>query len=269
MSAGTSSAAAAPSRTDLSQDAVLSIRDLVVSYGQVEALHGISLDVRRGEVVALIGSNGAGKSTTLRAVSGMIRPASGRVLFEGRDIAGMPSHEVVRLGLVHVPEGRQVFANQSVRDNLVLGAFPHLRSKAETAAVFEREFDRFPVLRERQNQLAGTLSGGEQQMLAISRGLMARPKVLLLDEPSMGLAPLLVKQVADTVKQLNAEGVTILLVEQMATMALSVAHRAYVIQNGTVRIEGPSAEVARNAEVVRAYLGGAAQHELGSAAETR
>ena len=240
--------------------AVLSVADLVVNYGQVEALHGISLEVRRGEVVALIGSNGAGKSTTLRAISGMIRPAAGRIVFEGRDIAGLPSHEVVRLGLVHVPEGRQIFANQSVRDNLVLGAFQHLRAKAETAALLDRELSRFPVLRERQNQRAGTLSGGEQQMLAISRGLMARPKVLLLDEPSMGLAPLLVKQVAETVQQLNAEGVTILLVEQMATMALSVAHRAYVIQNGTVRVEGRSGELARNPEVVRAYLGGAAQH---------
>ena len=239
---------------------VLRVTDLVVNYGQVEALHGISLEVRPGEVVALIGSNGAGKTTTLRAISGMIRPTSGQIIFDGRDIAGVPSHEVVRLGLVHVPEGRQVFANQSVRDNLVLGAFKQPGGKAETLRLMDREFDRFPVLRERQKQLAGTLSGGEQQMLAISRGLMGRPKVLLLDEPSMGLAPLLVKQVADTVQQLNGEGVTILLVEQMATMALSVAHRTYVIQNGTVRIEGSSAAVARNPEVVRAYLGGAAQH---------
>src|SRR5215207_4790427 len=176
----------------------------------------------------------------------MVRPTSGTIMFEGRNVAGLPSHRIVGLGLVHVPEGRQVFANQSVRDNLMLGA--HL---------LERELNRFPVLRERQNQLAGTLSGGEQQMLAISRGLMARPKVLLLDEPSMGLAPLLVKQVAETVRQLNAEGVTVLLVEQMATMALSVAHRAYVIQNGRVVVEGPSARVAADPEVVRAYLGGA------------
>ena len=241
-------------------EVVLSVDGLVVNYGQVEALHGISLEVNRGEVVALIGSNGAGKSTTLRAVSGMIRPRAGRILFEGRDIAGLPSHEVVRLGLVHVPEARQIFANQSVRDNLILGAFQYQRNKAETAALLDRELKRFPLLGERQHQRAGTLSGGEQQMLAISRGLMARPKLLLLDEPSMGLAPLLVKQVAETVQQLNAEGVTILLVEQMATMALSVAQRAYVIQNGTVRIEGRSGQLARNPEVVRAYLGGAAQH---------
>ena len=260
MSADVARATAGPNGAATAGEAVLSVDGLVVNYGQVEALHGISLEVRRGEVVAVIGSNGAGKSTTLRAISGMIRPRAGRILFEGRDIAGLPSHEVVRLGLVHVPEARQIFANQSVRDNLILGAFQHQRNKAETAALLDRELNRFPVLRERQRQLAGTLSGGEQQMLAISRGLMARPKVLLLDEPSMGLAPRLVKQVADTVQQLNAEGVTILLVEQMATMALSVADRAYVIQNGTVRIEGRSGQLARNPEVVRAYLGGAAQH---------
>jgi branched-chain amino acid transport system ATP-binding protein len=239
---------------------ILSVRNLVVHYGQIQALDGISLDVRPGEVIALIGSNGAGKSTTLRAISGMISPTSGTILFEGRNVAGLPSHKVVRLGLVHVPEGRQVFANQSVHDNLMLGAFQRPEDRRKGSHLLEREFDRFPVLRERQHQLAGTLSGGEQQMLAISRGLMARPKVLLLDEPSMGLAPLLVKQVAETVKQLNAEGVTILLVEQMAMMALSVAHRAYVIQNGRVVVEGPSAQVARDPDVVRAYLGGAAAH---------
>ncbi len=239
---------------------LLRVSDLFVNYGQVEALHGISLDVYPGEVVAIIGSNGAGKSTTMRAISGMLVPRAGRVVFDGRDVTGLPSHEIVRLGLVHVPEGRQIFANQSVRDNLMLGAFQQPRSRAaETAERLRRELDRFPVLRERQDQRAGTLSGGEQQMLAISRGLMARPKLLLLDEPSMGLAPLLVRQVAETVRQLNSEGVTILLVEQLAMMALSVAHRAYVIQNGVVRIEGPSAGLARNPEVIRAYLGGAAQ----------
>ena len=250
-----------PNGAERAGEPILRVSDLFVNYGQVEALHGISLEVYPGEIVAMIGSNGAGKSTTMRAISGMVRPRSGQVIFDGRDVAGLPSHEIVRLGLVHVPEGRQIFANQSVRDNLMLGAFQYTRrGKAETAELLRRELGRFPVLQERQDQLGGTLSGGEQQMLAISRGLMARPKVLLLDEPSMGLAPLLVKQVAETVKQLNAEGVTILLVEQMAMMALSVAHRAYVIQNGTVRIEGPSASLARNPEVVRAYLGGAAQH---------
>jgi branched-chain amino acid transport system ATP-binding protein len=239
---------------------ILSVRNLVVHYGQIQALDDISIDVHPGEIVALIGSNGAGKSTTLRAISGMVRPTSGTILFEGRNVAGLPSHRIVRLGLVHVPEGRQVFANQSVRDNLILGAYQRPEDRQRDSHLLARELDRFPVLRERQHQLAGTLSGGEQQMLAISRGLMARPKVLLLDEPSMGLAPLLVKQVAETVKQLNAEGVTVLLVEQMATMALSVAHRAYVVQNGRVVVEGPSAQVAVNPEVVRAYLGGASTH---------
>ena len=240
---------------------MLKVADLVVRYGQVEALHGLSLEVYPGEVVALIGSNGAGKSTTLRAISGMIRPAAGRIVFQGQDITGLPSHQIVRLGLGHVPEGRQVFANQSVRDNLILGGYAYSRDKAGAQAIVQRELKRFPVLAERQAQLAGTLSGGEQQMLAISRGLMSRPKMLLMDEPSMGLAPLLVKEVANTIEALKAEGVTILLVEQMASMALYVADRAYVIQNGSVRLEGPSRSLARNPEVVRAYLGGAAQHE--------
>jgi branched-chain amino acid transport system ATP-binding protein len=245
-----------------SGDALLGVENLVVRYGQVEALHGLSLEVYPGEVVAIIGSNGAGKSTTLRAISGMIRPTSGRVRFRGQDITGLPSHKIVRLGLGHVPEGRQVFANQSVRDNLLLGGYAASRDKAGSRQIMAREFKRFPVLAERQSQLAGTLSGGEQQMLAISRGLMSRPTMLLMDEPSLGLAPLLVREVARTVQALNEEGVTILLVEQMASMALHVAHRAYVIQNGEVRLEGRSSELARtrNPEVVRAYLGGAAQH---------
>jgi branched-chain amino acid transport system ATP-binding protein len=236
---------------------LLKVEDLVVRYGQVQALHGLSLEVYPGEVVTIIGSNGAGKSTTMRAISGMIKPYGGRVLFQSQDITGLASHEIVRLGLSHVPEGRQVFANQSVRDNLMLGGYAFARDKERTRHVMERELQRFPVLAERQNQLAGTLSGGEQQMLAISRGLMSRPKMLLLDEPSMGLAPLLVKQVANTIQQLSQEGVTILLVEQMASMALYVASRAYVIQNGLVCLEGPSASVARNPDVVKAYLGGA------------
>jgi branched-chain amino acid transport system ATP-binding protein len=239
---------------------LLKVEDLVVRYGQIEALHGLSLEVYPGEVVALIGSNGAGKSTTLRAISGVVRPAGGRVLFDGRDVTGLPSHQIVRLGLGHVPEGRQVFANQSVRDNLLLGAYPYARDRGEVDQRMAREMERFPVLAERQGQLAGTLSGGEQQMLAISRGLMSRPRMLLMDEPSMGLAPLIVMAVAETIKALNKEGVTILLVEQMATMALHVADRAYVIQNGAVRMEGSSASLASNPDVIRAYLGGAAQH---------
>jgi branched-chain amino acid transport system ATP-binding protein len=241
----------------LSASALLAVRDLVVSYGQVQALFGVSLDVYPGEVVALIGSNGAGKSTTLRAISGMVPIGGGTVTFDGKDIHDIPSHQVMRLGLVHVPEGRQIFANQSVRDNLVLGGYHYRADTRGTHERMEREFERFPVLGRRQRQLAGTLSGGEQQMLAISRGLMARPKVLLLDEPSMGLAPLLVKQVAETIQALKLEGVTILLVEQMATMALSVADRAYVLQNGAVILQGPSAVLAHDPDVVRAYLGGA------------
>ncbi|TME35290.1 MAG: ABC transporter ATP-binding protein [Chloroflexi bacterium] len=220
---------------------LLSVRDLLVRYGQVEALHGVSLNVYPGEIVALIGSNGAGKSTTLRAISGMITAASGSVTFAGQDITNLRSDQIVRQGLAHVPEGRQIFGDQSVFDNLLLGGVSLERRAARTQA--DQEIRRFPVLFERRRQRAGTLSGGEQQMLAISRGLMSRPRMLLMDEPSMGLAPLLV---------------TLLLVEQLASMALAVADRAYVIQNGVVRLEGSSAAVSRNPEVVRLYLGGAA-----------
>jgi branched-chain amino acid transport system ATP-binding protein len=233
---------------------LLEVQDLVVRYGQVEALHGVSLTVSEGEIVALIGSNGAGKSTTLRAISGMVPVTSGRIEFDGQSLVGLRSHEIVRRGLAHIPEARQIFGDQSVYDNLLLGGF----SRTDARVRVEHELRRFPVLAERRLQRAGTLSGGEQQMLAISRGLMSQPKMLLMDEPSMGLAPLLVRQVAETIVQLNAQGVTILLVEQMASMALAVADRAYVIQNGEVRLAGPSAEVANNPEVVRAYLGGAA-----------
>ena len=235
---------------------LLSVNDLVVRYGQIEALHGVSLEVFPGEVVALIGSNGAGKSTTLRAVSGMIPVAGGSVFFNGQEITNLRGDQIVRRGLAHVPEGRQIFGDQSVFDNLLLGGFS-LDSRA-SRSLADQEIKRFPVLYERRTQRAGTLSGGEQQMLAISRGLMSRPKMLLMDEPSMGLAPLLVRQVAQTILDLNAQGVTVLLVEQLASMALAVADRAYVIQNGVVRLQGPSKDVAANPEVVRLYLGGAA-----------
>jgi len=235
---------------------LLSVRELLVRYGQVEALHGVSLNVYPGEIVALIGSNGAGKSTTLRAISGMITAASGSVTFAGQDITNLRSDQIVRQGLAHVPEGRQIFGDQSVFDNLLLGGVSLERRAARTQA--DQEIRRFPVLFERRRQRAGTLSGGEQQMLAISRGLMSRPRMLLMDEPSMGLAPLLVRQVAQTILDLNAQGMTLLLVEQLASMALAVADRAYVIQNGVVRLEGSSAAVSRNPEVVRLYLGGAA-----------
>jgi len=240
------------------EPALLRVEGLVVRYGQVEALHGISLEVFAGEVVALIGSNGAGKTTLLRAISGMVPAAGGRITFAGESITHLRSHEIVRKGLAHIPEGRQIFGDQSVYDNLLLGGFSLDSAAAHTLA--EAELKRFPVLYERRRQRAGTLSGGEQQMLAISRGLMSRPRMLLMDEPSMGLAPLLVRQVAQTILDLNAQGATVLLVEQMASMALAVADRAYVIQNGLVKLAGPSREVASNPEVVRAYLGGAAGH---------
>src|SRR5262249_15845682 len=220
------------------------------------ALHGVSLAVFPGEIVALIGSNRAGKSTTLRAVTGMIPSESGSVMFDAEDITRLRSDQIVRRGLAHIPEGRQIFGDQSVYDNLLLGGISLDRATSRRRA--EEELHRFPVLFERRRQQAGTLSGGEQQMLAISRGLMSRPKMLLMDEPSMGLAPLLVRQVAQTILDLNAEGVTILLVEQMASMALAVADRAYVIQNGQFKLAGPSREGASNPEGVRAYLGGAA-----------
>jgi branched-chain amino acid transport system ATP-binding protein len=235
---------------------LLSVVDLSVRYGQVEALHGVSLEVFPGEIVALIGSNGAGKSTTLRAVSGVIPVDRGRVTFDGHEITNLKAHQIVRRGLAHIPEARQIFGDQSVFDNLLLGGFSLDRRTSRDLA--EQEIRRFPVLYERRKQRAGTLSGGEQQMLAISRGLMSRPKMLLMDEPSMGLAPLLVRQVAETIVRLNQQGVTILLVEQLASMALAVADRAYVLQNGIVRLEGSSAAMAHNPEVVRLYLGGAA-----------
>src|ERR1700682_40667 len=235
---------------------LLAVKALAVRYGQIEALHGVTLEVFPGEIVALIGSNGAGKSTTLRAVSGMIPVAAGSVFFDGQDITNMRGDQIVRRGLAHIPEGRQIFGDQSVYDNLLLGGFS-LDSRA-SRGLAEQEIRRFPVLYERRGQRAGTLSGGEQQMLAISRGLMSRPRVLLMDEPSMGLAPLLVRQVAQTILDLNAEGVTVLLVEQLASMALAVADRAYVLQNGVVRLAGSSKDLAQNPEVVRLYLGGAA-----------
>jgi branched-chain amino acid transport system ATP-binding protein len=236
--------------------ALLSVTGLAVRYGQIEALHGVSLEVSPGEVVALIGSNGAGKSTTLRAISGMIPVVGGSVVFDGQDVTNLRGDQIVRRGLAHIPEGRQIFGDQSVFDNLLLGGFSLDTRSSRSLA--EQEIRRFPVLYERRKQRAGTLSGGEQQMLAIARGLMSRPKMLLMDEPSMGLAPLLVRQVAQTILDLNVQGVTVLLVEQLASMALAVADRVYVIQNGVVRLHGTSKEVGENPEVVRLYLGGAA-----------
>ncbi|MGE7472324.1 ABC transporter ATP-binding protein [Bosea sp. NPDC003192] len=233
---------------------MLAIEGLKVRYGAVEALKGISLQVGQGEVVTLIGGNGAGKSTLMRAIGGLVKVAGGSIRFEGKDITGIRGHDCVRLGIGHSPEGRLVFGDQSVRDNLVLGAYAR-RDEDSIASDIERYFGVFPRLAERQDQLAGTLSGGEQQMLAIARALMARPKLLLLDEPSLGLAPLIVREVFAVIRRLREEGMTILLVEQMANQALAIADRAYVIETGTITLEGTGAELLRDERVRSAYLG--------------
>ncbi|WP_199777344.1 ABC transporter ATP-binding protein [Bosea sp. FBZP-16] len=233
---------------------MLAIEGLKVRYGAVEALKGISLEVGQGEVVTLIGGNGAGKSTLMRAIGGLVKVAGGAIRFEGRDITGIRGHDCVRLGIGHSPEGRLVFGDQSVRDNLVLGAYAR-RDEDGIASDIARYFAVFPRLAERQDQLAGTLSGGEQQMLAIARALMARPKLLLLDEPSLGLAPLIVREVFAVIRRLREEGMTILLVEQMANQALAIADRAYVIETGTITLEGTGAELLRDERVRSAYLG--------------
>jgi branched-chain amino acid transport system ATP-binding protein len=233
---------------------MLAIEGLKVRYGAVEALKGISLQVGQGEVVTLIGGNGAGKSTLMRAIGGLVRVATGTIRFEGRDITGIRGHDCVRLGIGHSPEGRMVFGDQSVRDNLVLGAYAR-RDEDGISSDIERYFGVFPRLAERQDQLAGTLSGGEQQMLAIARALMARPKLLMLDEPSLGLAPLIVREVFAVIRRLREEGMTILLVEQMANQALAIADRAYVIETGTITLSGTGAELLRDERVRSAYLG--------------
>jgi ABC-type branched-subunit amino acid transport system ATPase component len=238
---------------------MLIVKDLRAGYGLSEVLVGTSLSVKSGTVVALIGANGAGKTTTMRAISGLITPTHGEVLLDGRPVQGLDAARVARLGLAHSPEGRKVFAPLSAEDNLLLGAFPWLprffgfRKKA--AADLERIYDLFPRLAERRHQLAGTLSGGEQQMLAIGRALMARPKVMLLDEPSMGLAPVIVQEVFRTIKRLKAEGMTMLLVEQFARAALEVADHAYVMEQGRIVVEGTPAELGRDERVLAAYLG--------------
>ena len=233
---------------------MLAIDNLNVRYGAVDALKGISLHVAQGEVVTLIGGNGAGKSTLMRAIAGLVRVASGSISFEGKDITGIRPHDCVRIGIGHSPEGRLVFGDQSVRDNIKLGAYARTDA-ADIEADIEKYFDLFPRLRERHDQLAGTLSGGEQQMLAIARALMSRPKLLLLDEPSLGLAPLIVREVFAIIKRLQSEGMTILLVEQMANLALGVANRAYVIETGLITLEGSGAELLSDPRVRSAYLG--------------
>ena len=233
---------------------LLEISGLSVAYGGIQALHGVDLTVRAGEVVTLIGSNGAGKSTTLRAISRMIGLRSGRIVYEGRDITRMRPDQVVRLGIAQSPEGRRMLARQTVLDNLRLGAYTR-SDRAEIAADIERQFQRFPRLAERRNQLAGTLSGGEQQMLAIARALMSRPKLLLLDEPSLGLAPLVVRAIFAIIRELHEAGVTILLVEQNANLALQNADRGYVLEAGHITLAGSAADLLKDERVRRAYLG--------------
>jgi len=238
---------------------MLEVTGLSAGYGQVEVLHGLDFQVPKGQVVALIGSNGAGKTTTMRALSGMIRPRAGSIRLNGQEIGGLESHDVARFGLAHSPEGRRVFPTLSVEDNLTLGAFPRLtgsRPKGDVAADRERAFEMFPRLKERRTQLAGTLSGGEQQMLAMGRALMLRPEILLLDEPSMGLAPKLVEEVFRIIRLLKAEQVTMLLVEQFAMAALGVADHAYVLENGRIRFQGPAQQMRNDPAVRAAYLGG-------------
>jgi branched-chain amino acid transport system ATP-binding protein len=240
---------AAPPTTDV----VLRLTDVNTYYGSIHALRGIDLEVRRGEIVTLIGANGAGKSTTLKTISGLMHPKTGTVEFEGKDISRTAAHDLVKLGISQAPEGRRIFSRLTVRENLLMGGFT--RSKAENVEELEIVYDLFPRLRERHGQRGGTLSGGEQQMLAIGRALMTRPKVLLLDEPSLGLAPILVQQIFRIIREINERGMTVLLVEQNALQALSIANRGYVLQIGEVVLTGSSQELRENQTVREAYLG--------------
>ncbi len=233
--------------------AMLDVAELHVYYGEIHALKGISLAVGAGEIVAVLGPNGAGKTTTVKAISGLIAPRSGRVELEGASLVGLPAHEIVYRGVAHSPEGRRIFNRLSVRENLEMGAYT--RTDGRVKDDIERVVTLFPRLGERSTQVAGTLSGGEQQMLAIGRALMASPRLLLLDEPSMGLAPVIVEQIFETIREVNRQGTTILLVEQNAAMALEIAHKGYVLETGAVALTGTAAELAANADVRRTYLG--------------
>ncbi len=234
---------------------MLKVDNIDVYYGAIHAIKGISIEVPKGEIVTLVGSNGAGKSTTLRTISGLMKPKNGTILFEDKNIVGVPAHKIVGMGLCQVPEGRHVFANMSVMENLELGAY--LRNdKDGIARDLEDVFKKFPRLLERKDQISGTLSGGEQQMLAMGRALMSRPRLLLLDEPSMGLAPLLVKEIFNLIKEINESGTTVLLVEQNANMALSIADKAYVLETGRIALAGTAQELASSEAVRKAYLGG-------------
>jgi branched-chain amino acid transport system ATP-binding protein len=232
---------------------MLGVEDLHVFYGEIHALKGVDLEVRRGEIVAILGNNGAGKTTTLKTISGLLIPRRGRVTLDDHPLVGLPAHEIVQRGIAHVPEGRRIFNRLTVRENLLMGAYR--RQDGGIEADLDRVFVLFPRLEERLTQVAGTLSGGEQQMLAIGRALMASPRLLLLDEPSMGLAPVLVEQIFETITGINRQGTTILLVEQNAAMALSIAHRGYVLETGTIALSGTAGAMAENPDVRRAYLG--------------
>lgn len=235
--------------------AMLEVKDLQVYYGMIHAIKGVSFHVNEGEIIALIGANGAGKTTILHTITGLLTPKGGQVMFEGKDITKMPAHKIVELGMAHVPEGRRVFAQLSVYQNLKMGAYTR-SDKNEIEESLEMVYKRFPRLEERKNQMAGTLSGGEQQMLAMGRALMGKPKMLLMDEPSMGLAPILVKDIFSIIKECNKDGVTILLVEQNANMALSISDRAYVLETGSIVMSGDAKELMGNDDIRKAYLGG-------------
>ncbi len=233
---------------------LLDVQNLDVYYGAIHALQGVSFTLNEGEIVTLIGANGAGKSTTLRTISGLLRPRHGHVNFKGQDLTVVPAEKIVEMGVSHVPEGRRIFAPLTVQENLEMGAYTR-SDKAEIAQSMQRVFQNFPRLKERIGQLGGTLSGGEQQMLAVGRALMARPSLLLLDEPSMGLSPIFVQQIFQIIQEINKQGTTILLVEQNAFMALQIAHRAYVLETGRVVLDGPAAELREHPKVRAAYLG--------------
>ena len=234
--------------------AMLEVKDLHVHYGVIEAIKGIDFEVNKGEVIALIGANGAGKTTILHTVTGLIQPTKGTITFEGKDITKTPGYKIVSLGMAHVPEGRRVFADLSVYDNLMLGAYTR-KDKNEIAKTLEMVYERFPRLEERKKQTAGTLSGGEQQMLAMGRALMSKPRIILMDEPSMGLSPLFVNEVFDIIKKISASGTTVLLVEQNAKKALSISDRAYVLETGKIALTGKASDLINDDKIKKAYLG--------------
>jgi len=235
---------------------VLDVKDVVTSYGMIQALKGVSLTARPGEITCILGPNGAGKTTLLYTIAGILSPRAGSISLEGRELAGLPPHRIVASGVALVPENRLVFPHMTVRENLLAGAYGRLgRERAAVTAELEAMFSRFPILSQRKDQAAGTLSGGEQQMLAVARALMAKPRLLMMDEPSLGLAPMIVEQIFEIVATLNREGITVLLVEQNARLALAVAHRAYLLEQGRVTLHGTAAEVSANEAISRAYLG--------------